>query len=135
MAGDRRADVTSRRTNSSGRSTCGEWPTSGLLTLIPSFVVASPGLLILPFPGMFRFTCYYYRKAYYRSFVGSPPACAVAPMATGKKTYKGETALLLFQNLHRYTLYFALIFIVLYLMTVPERASAITKPLPGASVT
>ena len=25
----------------------------------------------------FRFTCYYYRKAYYRAFAMSPPACAV----------------------------------------------------------
>jgi hypothetical protein len=25
----------------------------------------SPALLILPFPGGFRFTCYYYRGAYY----------------------------------------------------------------------
>jgi hypothetical protein len=88
----------------------GEWP-AWLSGIIPSFVVASPGLLILPFPGMFRFTCYYYRKAYYRSFVGSPPACAVTPLAAGKKAYKGETALLVFQNLHRYTMYFAVIFI------------------------
>src|SRR6202043_1680914 len=26
----------------------------------------------------FRLTCYYYRKAYYRSFFLAPPACAVA---------------------------------------------------------
>ena len=32
----------------------------------PSFVPASPAVLILVFPGSFRFTCYYYRKAYYR---------------------------------------------------------------------
>ena len=37
----------------------------------------SPALLILPFPLTFRLTCYYYRKAYYRSFVWSPPACAI----------------------------------------------------------
>ena len=38
----------------------------------------------------FRLTCYYYRKAYYRSFWLSPPACAVAePHAT----YTGETRL------------------------------------------
>ena len=67
----------------------------------------SPAILILVFPGAFRFTCYYYRKAYYRSFAGSPPGCAVGPLA-GKRTYRGETALLLFQNLHRYALYFAL---------------------------
>ena len=72
----------------------------------------SPAIYILIFPGAFRFTCYYYRKAYYRSFAGSPPGCAVGPLASGRK-YRGETALLVFQNLHRYALYFALAFIVL----------------------
>ncbi len=85
----------------------GHWP-----SWIPHFVPLSPAVLILIFPGAFRFTCYYYRKAYYRSFAGSPPGCAVGPLA-GKRKYRGETALLLFQNLHRYALYFALIFIVL----------------------
>src|SRR4029078_11880128 len=33
----------------------------------------TPAILILPFPGLFRFTCYYYRKAYYRSFGLTPP--------------------------------------------------------------
>ena len=37
----------------------------------------SPAFLILIFPLGFRFTCYYYRKAYYRAFWLSPPACAV----------------------------------------------------------
>lgn len=32
----------------------------------------SPALLILIFPLGFRMTCYYYRKAYYRSFWASP---------------------------------------------------------------
>lgn len=78
----------------------------------PPFLIASPALLILPFPGAFRFTCYYYRKAYYRSVAGSPPGCAVVP--TGKSAkYFGETRFLLFQNLHRYALYFALLFIPL----------------------
>jgi hypothetical protein len=71
-----------------------------------------PALLILVFPGRFRFTCYYYRKAYYRSFAGSPPGCAVGPLAA-KRKYRGETGLLLIQNLHRYAMYFALLFIVL----------------------
>ena len=35
-------------------------------------------LLILPFLLGFRLTCYYYRRAYYRSFWLAPPACAVA---------------------------------------------------------
>jgi len=84
----------------------GEWP-----TWWPAMIPASPAILILMFPGGFRFTCYYYRKAYYRSFAGSPPGCAVGPLAQGRK-YRGETALLLIQNLHRYFLYFALLFLI-----------------------
>jgi hypothetical protein len=57
----------------------------------------------------FRFTCYYYRKAYYRAFAMSPPACAVRGV---KRDYKGETSLLLIQNLHRYALYGALFLLV-----------------------
>ncbi|MFD3994028.1 hypothetical protein [Streptomyces sp. NPDC058548] len=66
----------------------------------------SPALLILVFPLGFRLTCYYYRKAYYRGFWASPPACAVAePHAS----YTGETRFpLLLQNLHRYFFYTAL---------------------------
>jgi hypothetical protein len=70
----------------------------------------TPAILILPFPGLFRFTCYYYRKAYYRSFAMTPPACAVGARSPGN--YNGERKLLLFQNLHRYALYFALLFLV-----------------------
>jgi len=83
----------------------GRWP-----SWWPHAIPISPAILILVFPGSFRFTCYYYRKAYYRSFAGSPPGCAVGPLA-GKRKYRGETALLLIQNLHRYALYFALLFI------------------------
>ena len=86
----------------------------GIPSFMPRWVpgVMSPAIYILIFPGAFRFTCYYYRKAYYRSFAGSPPGCAVGPLA-GKRTYRGESALMLFQNLHRFALYFALAFIVL----------------------
>lgn len=81
----------------------------------PWFIPASPAALILIFPGSFRFTCYYYRKAYYRAFAGSPPGCGVNPILKGVKPYFGETALLLVQNLHRYALYPAIAFIgILY---------------------
>jgi len=64
-------------------------------------------LVSLPFLGLFRFTCYYYRKAYYRSFWLSPPACAVAEP---HRRYTGETrAPLLGQNWHRYFFYLAVI--------------------------
>ncbi|MTK28913.1 hypothetical protein GL305_02485 [Nocardia seriolae] len=69
------------------------------------------GFLVLPFLLMFRLTCYYYRKAYYRSVWMSPPACAVAePHAK----YTGETRLpLIIQNAHRYFFYVAVIISVI----------------------
>jgi hypothetical protein len=71
----------------------------------------TPAMLILPGPASFRFTCYYYRKAYYRAFVWDPPACAVGERSPHR--YNGETRLLLFQNLHRYALYVSLHFLVI----------------------
>jgi hypothetical protein len=63
------------------------------------------GFLALPFLLGFRLTCYYYRKAYYRSVWQSPTACAVAePHAK----YSGETKFpLILQNVHRYFFYVA----------------------------
>ena len=72
----------------------------------PSWI--SPALYILVFPLGFRLTCYYYRKAYYRSFWLSPPACAVGEP---HKSYSGESKFpLIFNNIHRYFLYAATIF-------------------------
>src|SRR5664279_1719778 len=67
----------------------------------------SPALIVLIFPLGFRMSCYYYRKAYYRSFWLSPPACAVAePHAK----YSGESRLpLIINNIHRYFWYAALL--------------------------
>jgi len=77
----------------------------------PSFLPFSAAVLILAGPGSFRFTCYYYRKAYYRAFWADPPACAVGEP---RKSYWGENHWpLLFQNFHRYTLYIALVFLAL----------------------
>jgi hypothetical protein len=71
--------------------------------LVGSWWKWSPAILILWAPGGFRFTCYYYRKAYYRSFVWAPPACAI-PDARSK--YFGESRFpLILQNLHRYLFY------------------------------
>jgi hypothetical protein len=72
----------------------------------PEFI--SPAIYILLIPLGFRLTCYYYRKAYYRSFWLSPPACAVAEP---HKTYTGETRFpLIFQNAHRYFFYLGLLY-------------------------
>jgi hypothetical protein len=70
----------------------------------------TPAMLILPGPASFRLTCYYYRKAYYRAFAMDPPACAVGERNAHK--YNGETSLLLFQNLHRFAMYVAVLFLV-----------------------
>jgi hypothetical protein len=71
----------------------------------------SPAILVLIFPLGFRLTCYYYRKAYYRSFWLAPPACAVAEP---HKRYTGETRFpLILQNIHRYFFYFAVVFAVI----------------------
>ena len=68
----------------------------------PSFLPYSPAFLILWIPGLFRFTCYYYRGAYYKSFWADPPACAVGEP---RKTYLGERSFpLIMQNMHRYFL-------------------------------
>ena len=76
-------------------------------SLFGSWWGLSPALLVLIFPLGFRLTCYYYRKAYYRAFWLSPPACAV-PEPHG--TYSGETRFpLILQNIHRYFFYAAVI--------------------------
>ena len=73
---------------------------------IPAYAVLS-----LPFLLLFRLTCYYYRKAYYRAFWLSPPACAVTEP---HQKYTGETRFpLLGQNLHRYFFYAAVIISVI----------------------
>jgi hypothetical protein len=73
--------------------------------LIPYALISLPVLLL------FRLTCYYYRKAYYRSFWFSPPACAVREP---HGSYTGETRpLMLVQNGHRYFFYAALVLTVI----------------------
>ena len=71
----------------------------------------SPALLILLPPVLFRATCYYYRKAYYRSYFLDPPACAVGELRG--KGYHGETAFpLILQNLHRYLFYITGVYLI-----------------------
>ena len=77
----------------------------------PGWLPWSPALLILWAPGGFRLTCYYYRGAYYKAFWADPPSCAVGEPRT---RYLGEHSFpLIIQNVHRYFLYLALIFLVI----------------------
>jgi hypothetical protein len=78
---------------------------------IPTWIPFTGALLILWAPGGFRFTCYYYRGAYYKAFWADPPGCAVGEP---RHNYRGERKFpLIIQNIHRYFLYLALLFIVI----------------------
>ncbi len=80
-------------------------------TWYPAWLPWSPAFLILWAPGGFRLTCYYYRGAYYKAFWADPPSCAVGEP---RKCYRGEQSFpLIIQNIHRYFLYLALVFIFL----------------------
>src|SRR2546427_13063739 len=75
----------------------------------PGWLPFSPALLILWGPGLFRLTCYYYRGAYYKAFWADPPSC---PVGEPRGSYLGEHSLPLnIQNVHRYFLYVALVFL------------------------
>ncbi len=76
---------------------------------IPAWLPWSPAFLILWAPGGFRFTCYYYRGAYYKAFWADPSSCAVGEP---RKSYWGENSLpLILQNVHRYFMYLAVLFL------------------------
>jgi hypothetical protein len=76
----------------------------------PESLPWSPAFFILWGPGFFRLTCYYYRGTYYRAFWADPPSCAVGEP---RARYLGENSLpLILQNVHRYFLYVACLFLV-----------------------
>jgi uncharacterized membrane protein (DUF485 family) len=96
----------------------------------PGWLPFSPALIILPFPGLFRVTCYYYRGAYYKAFWADPPQCAVGEP---RKSYRGEHSFpLILQNVHRYLLYIALAFIFI-LAYDAWKAMWFTDPATGAT--
>ena len=69
----------------------------------------SAAFLILWVPANFRFTCYYYRGAYYKAFWADPPSCTVGEP---RKSYWGEQKFpLVLQNIHRYFLFLAIGFL------------------------
>ncbi len=80
--------------------------------LWPPWPAFSAALLILPIPALFRFTCYYYRGAYYKAFWADPPACTVGEP---RHSYWGENSFpLILQNVHRYMLFIS-VFVLLIL--------------------
>jgi len=94
-----------------GSSTLGTW--------IPAVPPIIPYAFVsLPFVLGFRLSCYYYRRAYYRSYWQSPTACAVRePHAK----YTGETRFpLILQNLHRYMFYAAVLIAILLTYDVAQ---------------
>ena len=96
----------------------------------PAWLPFSPALLILWAPGGFRLTCYYYRGAYYKAFWADPPSCAVGEP---RKSYWGENSLpLILQNVHRYFLYLALLFLV-FLACDVWKAMWFADPATGAA--
>jgi hypothetical protein len=81
------------------------FPNVGMFKYFPAFWVVW-------LPIAFRITCYYGRKAYFRSILLSPPACAVGK---GARSYKGETALpWILNNLHRYFLYLIVVLVIFH---------------------
>src|SRR5215469_5958729 len=99
-----------------GSSTLGTW-IPAVPPIIPYAFVSLPIVL------GFRLSCYYYRRAYYRAFWQSPPACAVREPHAG---YTGETRFpLIMQNLHRYLFYFV---ILISLLNTWDMAQAFRGP-------
>ena len=95
----------------------------------PIWLPFSPALLILWAPAGFRVTCYYYRGAYYKAFWADPPSCTVGEP---RKSYLGENSFpLIIQNIHRYFLYLALIFL-LFLAHDAWKALWFENPVTGA---
>jgi hypothetical protein len=84
----------------------------------PAAAPFSAALLILWIPALFRVTCYYYRGAYYKAFWADPPSCTVGEP---RACYRGENSFpLILQNVHRYFLYLALLFLVVLARDVWE---------------
>ena len=94
----------------------------------PHILPWSPALIILWAPGGFRLTCYYYRGAYYKAFWADPPSCTVVEP---RRSYRGENSFpLIIQNVHRYFLYLALLFLVILASDV-VKAFRFTDALTG----
>jgi hypothetical protein len=86
------------------------WIAQGVPSWWPAFLPFSPAMLILIGPGLMRFTCYYYRGAYYKAFWADPLSCGVGEP---RNDYRGENSFpLIMQNVHRYVFYPAAAFVM-----------------------
>ncbi len=75
-------------------------------------------LYVVWVPFIFRFSCYYYRKEYYRAFSFHPFGCAVTePKANRRRSYNGEWKI---NNLHRYAWFLAVIVLIFLWKDVVE---------------
>ncbi len=91
----------------------GSAPHPGIFGIMPAggphCLPCTPAGFSVWIPAGFRVTCYYYRGAYYQAFWLDPVNCAVGEP---RKTYLGERYFpLILQNIHRYFMYLAVIFI------------------------
>jgi hypothetical protein len=96
----------------------------------PLWLPFSPALFILPIPALFRFTCYYYRGAYYKAFWADPPSCTVGEP---RSSYWGENSFpLILQNVHRYMLFIS-VFVLLILFVDVWKAMWFSDPATGTA--
>ncbi len=66
----------------------------------------APTVLVVPIAGLFRLTCYAYRKDYHRHVFNHPNACGINIRGDSMtRDYSGETKFFRVENLHRYFLY------------------------------
>ena len=83
-----------------------------LATVVGPWWRLTPSLLVVWVPLGFRLSCYYARKAYYRSVLWAPPACAVRDRPA---SYSGETRFpWVLQNIHRYFFWLVLPIVVIH---------------------
>ncbi len=79
----------------------------------------SPTILLIPFAGMFRLTCYAFRKYYHRHLFKHPLSCGIyGRLDDSKRKYSGETGLLRVENLHRYFMYASLLILPFFFYDV-----------------
>ncbi len=81
------------------------YPVSAIHGYVDPFY--SPTVLIVPIPGLFRLTCYAYRKDYHRHLFHHPLGCEEESRGEKhSKPYTGErNALFQLENYHRFLLY------------------------------